>query len=96
MSLDEFDVLLSPGTSAFSNTGSSGEQLVLSENAAVYQLLQDVGVPMNGLSDSEIHDRYTRASRLLVRELGLSPGELGLVVNGRVRFLVPRNYPSSV
>ncbi|KAL5480943.1 KRE5 [Sanghuangporus weigelae] len=84
VSLDEFDVLLSPETAVFNNAGSSGEQLVLSENSAVYQLLQDVGVPMNGLSDSEIHDRYTLASRLFVRELGLAPGELGLVVNGRI------------
>ncbi|KAL5522625.1 hypothetical protein ACEPAG_8642 [Sanghuangporus baumii] len=84
VSLDEFDVLLSPETAVFNNAGSSGEQLVLSENSAVYQLLQDVGVPMNGLSDSEIHNRYTLASRLFVRELGLAPGELGLVVNGRI------------
>ncbi|EJC97612.1 uncharacterized protein FOMMEDRAFT_171561 [Fomitiporia mediterranea MF3/22] len=86
ISLKEFDVLLSPETSSFSsgNSGSSTDQLVLSENSVVYQLLRDVGVSMDGLSDAEAHERYTVASGLLVRELGIGLGELSIVVNGRI------------
>ena len=86
VSLKEFDVLLSPDTSALDGMGSSSgqRQFVLSENSVVYQLLRDIGVPMDGIPDSQIHERYTVASRLFARELGLTPGELSLVVNGRV------------
>lgn len=88
MSLEEFGVLLSPESASFTNEESSTGQLVLSENSVVYQLLQDVGISMDGMSDSETHERYALFSKLFVRELGIAPGELVLVVNGRVSLIL--------
>ena len=45
---------------------------------------------MDGLSDSETHERYLVASKLFARELSVTPGELCLVVNGRVFFSLYR------
>lgn len=88
VSLEEFGVLLSPESASFTNEESSTGQLVLSENSVVYQLLQDVGISMDRLSDSETHERYALFSKLFVRELGIAPGELVLVVNGRVSLIL--------
>lgn len=41
------------------------------------------GVRLDNVAPHEYVD-YIRASRLVVRDLEISPGELGLVVNGRV------------
>lgn len=58
-----------------------GEQTVLTQQSALEELmggvaLEDVDVPS--------YQRYVEASRAVVTELGLSPGEHGLLVNGRV------------
>ncbi|KAH8113837.1 UDP-glucose:glycoprotein glucosyltransferase-domain-containing protein [Phellopilus nigrolimitatus] len=84
VSLKEFGILLNPESAFSDDAPASVGQTVLSENSVVYQLLQDVGVTMDGLSESETHDRYSVTSRLVARELGIEPGELALLVNGRV------------
>ena len=82
ISLKEFELLLVPEQDQTYDSPSG--QVILSENSKVYQLLQDVGLAMDGLSDSEAYKRYCHRSRLIARELGISPGEQVLVVNGRV------------
>ena len=57
------------------------EQTVLTQQSVLEELmggvaLEDVDVPS--------YDRYVQASLAVVAELGLSPGEHGLLVNGRV------------
>ncbi|KAJ7264047.1 glycosyltransferase family 24 protein [Mycena haematopus] len=41
------------------------------------------GVGLSGY-DAEDYERFVRTSRLVARELQIAPGELGLIVNGRV------------
>jgi UDP-glucose:glycoprotein glucosyltransferase len=45
------------------------------------------GVMLDDFAPEEYVD-YVRASRLVVRDLQFSPGQLGLVMNGRVSLLV--------
>ncbi|KAI5117547.1 hypothetical protein M0805_004373 [Coniferiporia weirii] len=95
VSLKEFAVLLSPESALSEDPQAFGEQATMSENSVVYQLLRDVGAAMEGLSESEVHENYAGACRLAVREFGVAPGELALIVNGRiVSGLVPFTFVS--
>lgn len=82
MPLKEFDLLLDPEQDQ--PLSAPAGQTILSENSMVYQLLQDIGLAMDGLSDSEAYARYCHRSRLISRELGVAPGDQVLLVNGRV------------
>lgn len=82
MPLKEFDLLLDPEQDQ--PLSAPAGQTILSENSMVYQLLQDVGLAMDGLSDSEAYARYCHRSRLISRELAVAPGDQVLLVNGRV------------
>jgi len=53
-----------------------------------FDILTD-GIALDKIS-SEDYVAYVKQSRLIARELGLAPGEKGLVVNGRVSILLPR------
>ena len=61
------------------------QQIPMTEDEAFAQFTK--GVVLDDIAPEEYVD-YVRASRLVVRDLQFSPGQLGLVMNGRVSLLV--------
>ncbi len=59
------------------NIGSA-EELIVEQSQL---LLQD---SHSGKAHGRTYEEYVQASKLLARELGFAPGELGLVINGRI------------
>jgi hypothetical protein len=55
-------------------------QAVLAEESNLHRILNSVA----GI-DQIAHSKYIEASRLLIKTIGLSPGEMALIINGRVR-----------
>lgn len=78
---EEIEVLLSP-ESAFAESNEKA-QAMFKDESALQKLLQDVN---NAAGGKEARAYYETACALIVRELGLSPREQALVVNGRVRL----------
>ncbi|KAF8812128.1 hypothetical protein BYT27DRAFT_7133469 [Phlegmacium glaucopus] len=66
-------------TTAVANQGE--QQIPMSKDEAFAKFTE--GVMLEDVASEEYMD-YVRASRLLVRDLKISPGQLALVVNGRV------------
>lgn len=68
------------------NFGHDGPQTVLSQEQTLRQLTG--GAAFTDF-DREVHADYVRACNSLIQELHLSPGDNGIVVNGRVcQFLL--------
>ncbi|THH06125.1 hypothetical protein EW145_g4303 [Phellinidium pouzarii] len=84
VSQKELAVVLNPEITLLDDSEGFGEQVTLSENSVVYQLLRDVGVVMDRLGESKVHTHYVGACGLAAREFGIAPGEIALVVNGRI------------
>jgi len=58
-------------------------QAVLAEESNLHRILNSIAE-----IDQTAHSEYIEASGLLSRTIGLSPGEMALIINGRVRDIV--------
>jgi UDP-glucose:glycoprotein glucosyltransferase len=68
-------------------TNDGEQQMPIARDEAFAKLTE--GVILDDIAPEEYVD-YVRACRLLVRDLKFSPGQLGLVMNGRVSLLVQK------
>ena len=66
-------------------TNNGEQQIPITKDEAFAQSTK--GVVLDDIAPEEYVD-YVRASRLVVRDLQFSPGQLGFVMNGRVSLLV--------
>ena len=65
-------------------TNDGEQQVPITKDEAFAKLTE--GVTLEDVTPEEYVD-FVRASRLVVRDLQLLPGQLGLVMNGRVSLL---------
>lgn len=66
-------------------TNDGEQQIPMTKDEAFAKFTK--GVMLDDVAPEEYVD-YVRASRLVVRDLQFSPGQLGLIMNGRVSLLV--------
>ena len=72
---------------ATSATNDGEQQIPITKEEAFVKFTE--GVMLDDIAPEEYVD-YIRACRILVRDLQFSPGQLGLVMNGRVSLLVQK------
>jgi UDP-glucose:glycoprotein glucosyltransferase len=68
-------------------TNDGEQQMPITKDEAFAKVTE--GVMLDDIAPEEYVD-YVRACRLLARDLQFSPGQLGLVINGRVSLLVQK------
>ena len=59
-------------------------QTVLEADSLVARLLKSAGVNPNTFAESDTYRTFSVASALIARQLGVSPGDRSVIVNGRV------------
>jgi UDP-glucose:glycoprotein glucosyltransferase len=74
-------------------TNDGEQQIPITKDEAFAKFTE--GVKLDDVAPQEYVD-YVRASRLVVRDLQISPGELGLVMNGRVSVTVKKQCLAQV
>ena len=60
------------------------QQVVMEADSPVTRLIRSAGLNPNTVAESEIYKQTCHASALLVRDLGVLPGQRMVIVNGRV------------
>jgi hypothetical protein len=74
-------------------TNGGEQQILISKDEAFTKFTE--GVMLDDVAPEDYID-YVRASRLVVRDLQLSPGQLGLIMNGRVSVSVEKQCLAQV
>ncbi len=62
----------------------SSNQVIMETDSPVLRLLRSAGLNPNTVAESDTYKRSRHASALLARDLGVSPGDRMVIVNGRV------------
>ena len=85
--LNELKAILSLESSDYKDFMEALEQVAFSEDHGIKEILREAGSPTDGTKNSGPHEKYETASKLLLRDIGIAPGDLGLLINGRVSHL---------